>query len=257
MKWRLLLLLISALLCAGVAPPPDLDTRATLEQKLGASLPLQATLLDQADTSRSLAERLHEHPALIALGYFRCRHLCDTVLQSLAHALAATGLHPGRDVEVIFVSIDPQENRADALQAMQRVERSDAAAGAARWQFLRGSPQVLDQLSQALGFRYYRDERLQQYVHPAGVIVLTPQGKVAQYLFGVEYQPQSLRLAVIDASRGRLGSLTERLVLLCCGYDPSTGRYTPLLSKIMQVLGVVFVLVLAALFARLGWRRRA
>lgn len=257
MTARLLLLLALSLLCGAAMPPADLDRRAGFDQHLGAQLPLQVALRDGGDVMATLQARAHGRPMAIALGYLDCTHLCDTVMQSLAHALAHAGLQPGRDLEVLFLSIDPREGADAATRAVQHLTRIEPAALPARWQYLRAAPDALREIAQPLGFRYFRDERLNEYVHSAGVVVVTPQGKVSRYLFGVEYQPHTLRLAVVEASRGAVGSLTDRLVLLCCGYDPTTGRYTLLIGKVMQLLGVTFAAALFTAAAWHAWRRRA
>lgn len=258
MMLRLTLLLLALLLCGAAVPPPaDLGQRAGFDQKLGATLPLHVQMQDADGVNASLGQRLHGRPAVIALGYFACDHLCDTVTQSLAHAVARTGMQPGRDMEVMFLSIDPHEGVADAVAALRRVESAEPAAHASQWQFLHADADAVRETAHALGFRYYRDERLHEYVHPAGVIVLTPEGRISQYLFGVEYQPQTLRLALVDASHGSIGTLTDRLVLLCCGYDPSTGRYSLLIGKTMRVVGIAFAALLVSALAWTVWRRRA
>jgi len=258
MTRRLALLPLAWLLCAASVPPPaDLDARAGFDQHLGTQLPLQTSLRNAEDRAASLGDRLHGHPAIMALGYFECRHLCDTVMQSMAHAVARAGLQPGRDVEVIFLSIDPREGTDAAARARERVGRSDPRTSAGQWQFLRATPGALQAITRPLGFRYFRDARLGEYIHPSGLVVITPDGRIAQYLFGVEYQPQALRLAVVDASRGTLGSWTDRLVLLCCGYDPSTGRYSLLIGKLMRVLGVAFAALLLTVTAWSLRRHRA
>jgi protein SCO1/2 len=126
-----------------------------------------------------------------------------------------------------------------------------------RWHFLTGEQASIGALAKAIGFRYFYDDRLHQYAHAAGLVAITPDGKVAQYFFGVSWPPASLRLALVDASHGQLGSLIDRLVLLCCGYDPTTGRYSLVIGRTMQVLGTVFVLAFGGWLAWLKARPRA
>jgi len=254
---RLLLCLSAVLLCGATMPPTDLEQRAGFDQHLGAQLPLQTVLRDGSNVDETLQQRAHGKPLVIALGYFNCRHLCDTVMQSLAHAVAGAGLQPGRDLEVMFLGIDPREGPEAAQRAMRHLAGTVPAAWPTRWQYLTPSPQALRDIAHPLGFRYFRDPRLDEYVHPAGIVVVTPQGRISRYLFGVDYQPGTLRLAIVEASRGALGSLTDRLVLLCCGYDPSTGRYTLLIGKLMQLTGIAFAATLCAVVGWLAWRRRA
>lgn len=236
-------------------PPPDLAQRAGFEQRLGASLPMQTRFRDSDGQVRDLRTLGRGKPLLLALGYYRCPNLCDVVLAGLAHSVAKLALAPGRDFEVVFVSIDPRETAADARRSQAMLARMQSAAQVARWHFLTGDAAAVGALARAVGFRYFYDARNHQYAHPAGLVAVGPHGTVAQYFFGVSWPAASLRLALVQASRGRLGSLVDQLVLLCCGYDPATGRYSLAIGRIMQALGIGFALALA------GWlvwlRRRA
>ncbi|UGB38181.1 SCO family protein [Frateuria soli] len=238
-------------------PPPDLAQRAGFDQRLGARVPLDARFLDADGKPTDLRALAHGKPLLLALGYYRCPNLCDVVLNGMAHSLDGLDLQPGRDFEVVFVSIDPSETPADARHTQAMLARSHPQADVPRWHFLSGDPAAIGALARAVGFRYFYDERLHQYAHAAGLVAITPGGKVAQYFFGVSWPPTSLRLALVDASHGGLGSMIDRLVLLCCGYDPTTGRYSLAIGRTMQVLGVAFVLALAGWLAWLKARARA
>lgn len=238
-------------------PPPDLDQRAGFDQHVGEDVPMQARFRDASGRVLDLRTLAGGKPLLLALGYYRCPNLCDVVLKGMAHALAGLDLKPGRDFGVAFVSIDPRETPADARQAQAVLARMNPRAQVPRWHFLTGEPNAIAPLARAVGFRYFYDPRMHQYAHAAGLIVVTPQGKVAQYFFGVSWPPSSLRLALVGASHGRLGNLIDQLALLCCGYDPTTGRYSLMIGRSMQVLGVAFVLALLAWLAWLKARARA
>jgi len=173
----------------------------------------------------------------------------------MAHAIALSGLVPGRDVSVLFVSIDPRDTPAAALAKQRMLAGIRGDANAAAWHFLTGNAAVLRTLAHAVGFHYFYDARLDEYAHPAGLVVATADGRINQYLMGVNYLPPTVRLAVVAASRHTLGHLVDQLVLFCCGYDPATGRYTVTISRIMQGLGIGFVAVLLGLFALLRRRR--
>jgi protein SCO1 len=255
----LLLLLLSATISATQAPPPppDLDQRAGFDQRLGAQLPMDARFRDANGRTLTLRELTGGKPLLLALGYYRCPNLCDVVLQGMAHSLAGQELQAGRDVEVAFVSIDPAESPRDARHAQAMLERMQPRAAVARWHFLSGDAAPIHALARAVGFRYFYDTRIGQYAHPAGMVVITPNGRVAQYFFGTSWPPASLRLALVDAARGRLGNWIDQLVLLCCGYDPATGRYSLAIGHAMQALGVAFVLALAGALLWLKRRARA
>jgi protein SCO1/2 len=259
-RWTVLfLLLLSATANAAraPAPPPDLDQRAGFDQRLGAGIPMHDRFRDAEGRPIDLVTLADGKPLLLAMGYYRCPNLCDVVLKGMAHTLARLDLQPGRDFAVAFVSIDPTETPADAHRAQAMLARMQPSAGVARWHFLTGREPSVAALARAIGFRYFYDDRLHQYAHAAGLVTVTPRGQVAQYFFGVSWPPASLRLALVGASQGRLGSLADRLVLLCCGYDPATGRYSLAIGRIMQMLGTAFVLALAFWLAWLRARARA
>ena len=234
-------------------PPPDLDQRAGFDQHLGAQLPLDVRFVDANGRPVDLRRLADGKPLLLALGYYRCPNLCDVALSGMAHTLTRLDLKPGRDFNVAFVSIDPAETPADARHSQMMLARMQPAAQVPRWHFLSGDQAAIAAIARTIGFRYFYDERIQQYAHAAGWVAITPGGKVAQYFFGVAWPPASVRLALVSASHGTLGSLVDRLVLLCCGYDPTTGRYSLAIGRSMQVLGVAFVLALACW---LTWMRR-
>jgi protein SCO1/2 len=238
-------------------PPADIAQQVGFDQHLGAPIPLDTRFMDADGQPIDLRALARGKPLLLALGYYRCPNLCDVVLNGMAHTLARLDLRPGRDFEVAFVSIDPAETPADARHARAMLARMQPQAQVPRWHFLTGDQTSIGALARAIGFRYFYDARLQQYAHAAGLVTITPEGKVAQYFFGVSWPPASLRLALVGASQGRLGNLVDRLVLLCCGYDPTTGRYSVAIGRTMQVLGVAFVLVLALWLLWLKTRARA
>ncbi|HET7360076.1 MAG TPA: SCO family protein [Rhodanobacteraceae bacterium] len=231
-------------------PPPDLAQRAGFDQRLGAQVPMDLQFRGSDGRRVSLATLVRGRPMLLALGYYDCPNLCGAVLLGMAQSAAAMPLRPGRDYEAVFVSIDPRDTPATAARKQAAIARAVPDAHVGAWHFLTGDPAAVHALAQAVGFRYFYDKRNDQFAHAAGVVVLSGKGRVAQYMFGVRYPPRSLRLALVDASAGHLGSLVDQLVLLCCGYDPTTGRYSLLVGRVMQVFGVGFALLLAAM---LGW----
>jgi len=238
-------------------PPPDLTHRVGFDQRLGAQVPLAARFRDANGTVTDLRTLAHGKPLLLALGYYRCPNLCDVVLNGMARTVAGLELQPGSDFEVAFVSIDPAETPQDARHAQAMLVRMHPGAHASRWHFLTGDRASIDALAQTIGFRYFYDANLKQYAHAAGLVTITPDGRVAQYFLGLSWPPASLRLALVNASHGGLGNLVDRLVLLCCGYDPTTGRYSLAIGRAMQVLGVAFMLALAGWLAWLKARARA
>lgn len=252
---RLAVVLVALpLLMAAVPPPPDLDARAGFDQHVGAMLPMRTPLTDDRGNTRTLADIAGGKPLVLAFGYYRCPNLCDLTLHGIARSVATMPLVPGRDYAIVFAGIDPRETGTDAADARSMIARMTPGGHADAWTFAQASS-ATPAFADAAGFRYFLDPRNGQYAHPAGLLVVTPDGHVSRYFFGVSFDPGALRLALVEASHGRLGSVIDRLVLLCCGYDPATGRYSLLISRIMMVLGCAFVLLMVVGWLRL--RRRA
>jgi len=228
-------------------PPPDLSQRVTFEQHIGNRVPLGLTFREANGRPVKLGSLLQGRPTLLVPGYYRCANLCAFVRAGVANALRESQLRPGREFNVVLFSIDPGEQPADAAAAQGEDIRSHPGAAVAEWHYLTGNSQAIARLTRAIGFSYLFDARNDQYDHGAGVLILTPAGTISQYLFGVQFSMETLRLALVDASRGRLGTVVDRLLLLCCDYDPSTGRYSLTIHHVLQGLGTLTALALAAL----------
>jgi protein SCO1/2 len=237
-------------------PPPDLLARAGIDQRLGAQLPLAAYFTDAHGTIAPLSHWLDGKPTVLMLGYFHCPNLCSVTQQAMAHALSRGGLRAGTDVSVIFLNIDPHDAASDAAAAQQQLLRSSGAADTAAWHFLIGDEAAIHAIARAIGYRYDYDANLKQYVHPSGAVIVGPDGTISQYLMGMTFEPRTVRLALVGASHHAVGSVVDQLVLLCCGYDPTTGRYTLAIVQVMQGLGVVFLALAAALWLGLRSRQR-
>ena len=230
---------------AHVRAPPDLHQRVGFDQELGAQLPLDAAFHDANGKPARLRDLLHGKPVLLVPGYFTCRTLCSVVRTGVANGVRGSGFTPGQQFDVVLVSIDPHETPADARHAQQMDAANHPDAGVPQWHYLTGTQASIAPLMHSIGFRYMFDVRSDQFDHATGIVVLTPNGKVSQYLFGVEFPAETLRLALVNASNGHVGNLIDRLVLLCCQYDTSTGRYTLTIHRIMQGLGISFAVLLA------------
>jgi protein SCO1 len=227
--------------------PADLATRVGFDQELGRQAPTHGRFIDSNGASVELAGLINDRPTLVVPGYYACENLCGAVRAGVAHAIEKCGLTPGEQFNVVLVSIDPHETAQDARAAQHRDASSHPHAYVPRWHYLTGAPSAREALMRAIGFRSWFDQRNGEYAHPAGIVLLSPGGLVTQYFFGVQFVPQSLRLALVSASQGRIGSFLDQLVLLCCDYDPSTGRYSVLIARVLQALGVLTLLALAAL----------
>lgn len=233
------------------------DTRDLgFQQHMGAALPLGVTLRDISGRLVHLRDLFHGEPAVLVLDYLRCRNLCGVVLEHTARMLSLTPLTAGRDYEVIAISIDPRDEPADAREARAKYLAGLPAGSAAAWHFLTGSEASVRAVADAVGFHYRYDPSIDQFAHPAGIMLLTPRGTVARYLLGVGFRPLDLRLGLTEAAHGRISSPVADLLLLCYCYDPGTGRYSFAIRNTTRALCLATVLGLAFMIVRLCRRPR-
>jgi protein SCO1/2 len=202
-----------------------------------------------------LGDYYDHQPIVLTLNYLHCQNLCPLELDGLIRGLNGLSFTMGDEYEVITVSIDPRETPADALDARSRAVRTyvHPAAIATGWHILTTDHATIDRLADAVGFRYGYDPQADEFAHPAGVVVLTPAGRVSRYLYGIEFAANDLRLALVDAADQRIGSVLDRALLVCFHYDPATGRYTPLVMNILQIGGAATLVSLTGLLIWL-WR---
>jgi protein SCO1/2 len=215
------------------------------DQNIGQRLPLDADVIDERGALGRIGSYFGKRPVVLVFAYYSCPMLCSQVVNGLASSVDVLSLQPGRDFDVVVVSFDPRDTPAAAtLKKTQFLERykNDAAPDASH--FLTAPPASIDRLTKAAGFRYVWDKETQQFAHPTGVIVLTPDGRMARYLFGIEYGPRDLRLALVEASAGKVGTVVDTLLLYCYHYDPMTGRYGVAIMRTLRIAGASTVLVL-------------
>lgn len=217
--------------------PPPAVADVEIDEHLGRALPPQLTFVDQDGRATRLADLFGDgQPVVMVLAYFRCPQLCDLVQQGVATALRGSGLQPGRDVRAVTVSIDPRDTLGNAR--LRRTGLLQAVGGPspappAAWRVLTGRDPEIRALADALGFRYAYDPGSGQYAHPACAFVLTPDGRISRYLYGVSFRPFDVRLAAVEAARGKVGTVVDRVLLTCFRYDPSARKYG------VYVLGVM------------------
>jgi protein SCO1/2 len=223
------------------------------DQNLDQHVPLDTPLVDEAGRSVRLGDYFGKRPVVLVFAYYDCPMLCTQVINGLASALGVLSLQPGKDFEIVTVSFDPRDTPATATaKKAVYLERYNRAGAEAAWHFLTGSPASIQKLTRAAGFRYVWDEQTKQFAHPTGVIVLTPDGRLARYLFGIEYGPRDLRLGLVEASAGKVGNVADTLLLYCYHYDPMTGRYGLAIMRAMRIGGAATVIALGAfIFAML------
>lgn len=212
------------------------------DQKLGERVPLDIVLRDETGAPVSLAAAVGDKPTVLSLVYYECPMLCTLTLNGLVSALNVLPFEPGREFSLVTVSFDAREKPEQAQKRKQAYLSRYHKPGAPAWRFLTGDQEALDRLTKAVGFRYAWDERSQQFAHPAGIVVLTPDGRIARYLYGVEYAPKDLRLGLIEASQGRIGSPVDKLLLYCYQYDPMQGKYGAVVLRVVRVAGVATLL---------------
>jgi protein SCO1/2 len=234
---------------------PSVLRNVGFEPPLNAHLPLDLAFRDEAGRNVQLRDYFTERPVLVALVYYGCPMLCDQTEQGVVGALRMLSFNPGRDYEVVFVSFDPRETPDMAAQkkesAMTHFRRPETASG---WHFLTGSKESIDALTSGANFRYSFDEKSNLFAHAAGIMLLTPDGRISRYFYGVEYPARDLRLGLVDASAGKIGTPIDRALLFCYQYDPTSARYSASILKIIRLGGVLTILVLVA--GMLIFRRR-
>jgi protein SCO1/2 len=217
------------------------------DQNLDQLVPLDTTFLDEAGQTVRLGDYFGKRPVVLLFAYYDCPMLCTQVINGLATALDVLSLEPGRDFDIVTVSFDARDTPATATaKKAHYIARYKRPSAAANWHFLTGSQPSIDRLTKAAGFRYVWDADTKQFAHPTGVIVLTPEGRLARYLFGIEYGPRDLRFALVEASAGKVGSRIDSLLLYCYHYDPETGRYGLVIMRAIRIAGAATVLALGS-----------
>jgi protein SCO1/2 len=228
-----------------VLPPPPREVG--FDQNIGQFVPLDAAFRDETGKLVHLGDYFGDKPVVLSFAYDTCPMLCNLSVQGLASSLKGINLDVGTDFEVVTVSFDPKDtperSHAKKEAVLPRYGRTGAAQG---WRFLTGDDAQIRRVTAAAGFRYVWDASANQYAHPTGVVVLTPKGQIARYLFGIEYAPKDLRFSLVEASQGKLGNVVDQLLLLCYHYDPKVGKYGPLALGAMRGAGLFTMLSLGA-----------
>jgi protein SCO1/2 len=224
--------------------PPGLKN-VGIEQRLNEQVPANLAFRDETGKPVKLGDYFGKRPLILSLVYFRCPMLCSEVLAGVEGSLKAISFNPGKDFDVLTVSFDPHDTPDAATEKkaemLKRYRRPGAADG---WHFLTGSQESIDALTKAVGFQYQYDKTTDQFAHTTGLMILTPEGKIAQYYYGVEFPPRDVRLGLIQASQNKIGSLADEVLLYCYHYDPKTGKYSAMINRIIQLAGGLTVLLI-------------
>jgi protein SCO1/2 len=222
---------------------------------LNAQVPLDLTFRDETGRPVRLGDYFGKKPIVLTLVYFECPMLCTQVLNGAVAAMKMLSFTIGDEYDVITVSFNPKETPALALSKkttyVAKYGRPPAASG---WHFLTGDEPSIEALAGAVGFRYTFDPTTQQYVHASAIMVLTPQGRVSKYFYGIDYPPKDLRLGLIEASSGKIGTPVDQLLLYCYHYDPHTGKYSMMVLNVLRLAGVATVVLIGG-FITMMWRR--
>ena len=217
------------------------------DQNLDQYVPLDVPFRDESGRTVRLADYFGSRPVVLVFAYYDCPMLCTQVINGLSTALNLLSLAPGKDFEIVTVSFNPRDTPATAsAKKAVYLERYTRDGAARAWHFLSGDEPSIDRLTKAAGFRYVWDAETKQFAHPTGIIVLTADGRLSRYLFGIEYGPRDLRYALVEASAGGVGNAVDTLLLYCYHYDPMTGRYGFVVMRAVRIAGAATVLALAS-----------
>jgi protein SCO1/2 len=224
---------------------PPILKGINFEQRLGSQIPLDATFQDESSKTVQLGSYFGKKPVVLILAYYRCPMLCTLVMDGAAKAFKQLSFDLGDQFDAITVSFDPRDTPVDSRNEQAKYVEVYGHPDAVRsWHFLTGQKDQIQRLTDAVGFHYAYDPRTGQYVHTAGIVVITPAGKVAQYFYGVTFDPQFLRLALVQSSKDKIGSVVDEVLLYCCTYNPDTGRYEATIGRVLQIAGALTILLL-------------
>ena len=241
-------LLLAAPFLAAQYARPTLTKGVNIEQRLGSPVPLDLIFHDETGQSVPLRVYFGEKPVVLQLIYYKCSNLCPQSLRETVSSLRRVSLEPGRDYNVVVVSFDPADTPALAAEKKASYAKEFNRAGFdSGWHFLTGNQDAISRLTSVVGFRYRWDEATRQFVHAGGIMVATPEGKLSRYFYGIQYAPADLRMALVEASRHKIGSPADYVLLFCFHYDATQGKYTLVIENVLKIAGSLTVLLLAGL----------
>ena len=238
-------------------PPAGVLSEIGVDQRLNARVPLDLTFRDESGRDVRLGDFFHGKPVVLSLVYYECPMLCSMTLNGLVKSMRPLALNVGDDFEVVTISFDPKE-KPDLAAAKKNVYVNDYGRPGALsgWHFLTGSSESIQHLTESVGYRYKWDEATRQWAHVSAIMVLTADGRVSQYLYGIEFSSRDLRLSLVQASQNKIGTLVDRILLYCYHYNPETGKYGLVVMNTVRIASLATVFALAA-FIILSRRREA
>jgi protein SCO1/2 len=261
-KFHATALLAFSALTAFAANAQQMDASAILKQvgitqNLNARIPPDITFRDETGTSVRIGDYFGKKPVVLSLVYFDCPALCTEVLNGELHTMKAISLNLGKDFEAVTVSFEPKDTAALAKAKRDVYAGQYGRPGAAQhWHFLTGEQGSINALTNVAGFRYAYDSSIRQYAHAAAILILTPDGRIDRYFYGVQYPARDFRLGLVDASEGKIGTVTDQALLYCYQYDPMTGKYGLVVMNILRAAGGLTVLALGLFMALMFLRER-
>jgi protein SCO1/2 len=216
-----------------------------IDQRLNQQVPLDLQFVDEQGKTVQLKQYFGSKPVMVTLVYYQCPMLCSQVLNGLASALNVLKFNVGRDFDIVTVSIDPRDTPQTAMESKKKFIKRYGRPGAEQgWHFLTGRKEQIDALAGAVGFHYAWDPAIQQYAHASGVMLLTADGRVSKYFYGIEYAPRDMQFGLVEASQGKIGTVVDQMLLYCYHYDPATGRYGAAIFTILRITALATLLVL-------------
>jgi protein SCO1/2 len=235
-----------------MSPPPNVRPpglkNVGIQQNLNQQIPPDLVFTDDLGRNVRLGDYFGKKPLILNFVYYGCPMLCGEALSGLESTLRVLKFDLGKEFEVITISFDPKDTPEMAAKKKDQFLRRYNRPGAERgWHFLVGQPAAIEAVTKAAGFQYQYDEKTGQFAHSTAILVLTPQGKIAQYYYGIEYPPKDLRLALVEASENRIGNVMDELLLYCYHYDPEKGKYSATVMRVLRLMGVATMLCLGAL----------
>jgi protein SCO1 len=236
---------------------PDLLKEVGIDQKLNQQVPLDLTFRDETGKTVQLSQYFGQKPVLLSLVYFNCPMLCTQVLNGMEASMKGLPMDAGNEFNAISVSIDPSDKPVlAAVKQQMYVGMYGRPNGAQGWHFLTGDEDQIKKLANAVGFRYAYDPDSKQFAHASAIMVLTPDGRLSKYFYGIQYSPRDLRLGLVEASARKIGTPVDSILLFCYHYDPHTGKYGLLISRLIQIGGLLTVLGIGGMMLILFRRER-
>jgi protein SCO1/2 len=246
---RKTLMFLLAVLCAttvfGQSRSPAPLEGVDVDQRLNSQVPLDAIFKTENGKEVALRELFRGKPVILTLVYYECPMLCTQVLNGLVSSLRPVTFTPGNEFDIITVSFDPGETPQLATSKKEAYLKDYGRTGAAKgWHFLTGSLESITRLTNSVGFQYKYDEKTDQYAHASAIMVLTPEGKLSRYFYGIDYSSRDVRWALVDASEKKIGTLADKVLLYCFHYDPTLGKYSAHALNLVRLGGILTLLLL-------------